>query len=138
VIGVLRRFADGRKSYMPGGHRGLYLPSDLSLTDGLVYVPEGASDVAALLSHGVHAVGRPFCTGGIQHLCTLFAGKRAQVMVVGENDQKEDGRWPGRDGAMMIAGKLAEHGIHAAWTLPPNEFKDVRAWLTTEEHNDAE
>jgi hypothetical protein len=132
VIGILRRFEDGRKQLMAGGKRGIYLPCNLSLTHGKVYVPEGASDVAALLSCGLQAVGRPSCRGGFDLLHQLFAGANVEVLIVGENDEKPDGRWPGRDGAKQMASKLAAEGINAVWTLPPKGIKDVRDYVVKE------
>jgi hypothetical protein len=133
VIGILRRFRSGRKMVMGGGRRGLYLPRDWQDGEGVVHVPEGASDVAALLSAGLRAVGRPSCTGGKQLLAELFAATDDDILIVGENDRKEDGRWPGRDGARAVAAALArELGGRVRWTLPPNGYKDIRAYLTRE------
>src|SRR5262245_44915940 len=94
VIGILRRYKNGRKKVMAGSHRGLYLPRGWENGAGPVYLPEGPSDVAALVGVGMRAVGRPSCTGGVRHLCELFSGTDFEILVVGENDKKEDGRWP--------------------------------------------
>ena len=52
------------------------------------------------------------------------------VLVVGENDGKADGSWPGRDGAKAVAQQLAGHwDATVSWTLPPLGTKDVRAWV---------
>jgi hypothetical protein len=118
---------------MKGGKRGLYLPDGWEEGEGPLYVPEGASDVAALLDHGLRAVGRPSCTGGEQHLRALLAGKDIDVVILGENDRKEDGRWPGRDGAEAVARGLANAlGRRVHWALPPRGHKDVRAYVTRE------
>src|SRR5262249_55410352 len=65
VIGILRRFRDGKKRAMKGGQRGIYVPASWREDFGETLVPEGPSDVAALLTVGLRAVGRPSCTGGI-------------------------------------------------------------------------
>jgi hypothetical protein len=53
-----------------------------------------------------------------------------KILVVGENDQRSDGTWPGRDGAVSTAGKLAETLERPImWALTPGGAKDSREWL---------
>ena len=130
IIGIIRRYPDGTKRAMPRSQRGLYLPSNWRTMDGTIYVPEGASDVAALLSHGIRAIGRPSCTGGRKHLTDLLAETDCDILVLGENDQKDCGHWPGRDGARALATHLAHDlGGRVRWTLPPDGAKDIRDYL---------
>jgi hypothetical protein len=133
VIGIMRRYPNGEKKVMAGGHRGLYFAHDWRDRTGPVYVPEGASDVAALINIGLNAVGRPSCAGGFDLLAELLVGTDFEVLILGENDLKVDGHWPGRDGACRLAAKLVGAGINAKWTLPPNGFKDVRDFLNSTE-----
>ena len=59
-----------------------------------------------------------------------------EILVVGENDRKDDGHWPGRDGAKKLAAALArELGGRVRWTLAPAGYKDVRDWLKKEGNN---
>ncbi len=52
------------------------------------------------------------------------------MIVIGERDQKPDGQWPGKDGAERTATQLAERlRRDVAWSLPPGDAKDARAWL---------
>jgi hypothetical protein len=133
VIGILRRFEDGEKQAMAGSQRGIYLPRGWQEEEGIVYIPEGPTDVAALLSLGLRAVGRPSCTGGLEYLTELFADTDDEILILGENDEKEDGRWPGRDGARALASALArELGGRVRWTMPPEGCKDVREWMIKE------
>jgi hypothetical protein len=133
VIGILRRFRDGKKRAMKGGRRGIYVPASWRADFGETLVPEGPSDVAALLTVGLRAVGRPSCTGGIDHLIRLFSGTNDKVCVLGENDRKEDGRWPGRDGARSTAARLRrELGRRVSWAMLPEGAKDVRDHLAQE------
>jgi len=46
VIGVRRRFGNGRKASVKGGKAGLFIPTDLS-GQGLLLIVEGESDCAA-------------------------------------------------------------------------------------------
>ena len=127
IVGILRRYPDGEKKVFAGSRRGLYFPKNWLGIPGPIFVPEGVSDVAALLSHGLCAVGRPQCKGGIDELAKLFANTERAIVILGENDQKPDGSWPGRDGAQEVAGKLAGLlGHEVRWALPPAGAKDVR------------
>ena len=128
VVGIATRNPDGRKGFMKGGKRGLIVPRDLDDRFGIVFVVEGPTDVAACLSMGLVAVGRPSARAGVAHLVALLRDR--DVIIVGENDQKDDGKWPGRDGAKAVGLKLAtEWDSVVRWTLPPDNAKDARSWL---------
>ncbi len=133
VVGIIRRLPDGSKKAMPGSKRGLTVPAGWRDRPGPVLLVEGPSDVLALTAAGLAAVGRPSNTGGVTELAALLRDLPAdrRPVVVGENDQKADGQWPGRDGARQTARKLAAAlGRPVAWAMTPAPAKDVRAWLT--------
>ncbi|QDU23585.1 hypothetical protein [Urbifossiella limnaea] len=133
VVGLNRRFADGTKKALPGSKRGLTLPAGWRERPGPVFVVEGPTDAAAMTAAGLSAVGRPSNTGGVAHLAELFGDLDAgrSVVVVGENDRKASGEWPGRTGAESVARGLAGRlGRAVQWALPPEGAKDVREWLT--------
>ncbi len=133
VVGLNRRFGDGSKKAVHGSKRGLTLPTGWRDRPGPVFVVEGPTDAAALTAAGLAAVGRPSNAGGGKLLAALFRDLDAdrEIVVVGENDRKDAGAWPGRAGALSVA-----RGLSAAlrrpirWTLPPTDAKDVRDWLT--------
>lgn len=128
VVGLSFRDRTGRKGGPAGGGRGLILPTNLADLTDPVFVVEGASDVAALLSIGITAVGRPSNATGAAELASQLRGR--DVRIAGENDRKPDGLWPGREGAETVAEDLAD-----AWqkpvpyVMPPEGVKDVREWL---------
>jgi hypothetical protein len=133
IVGIGRRFMDGSKMAMGGGHRGLFLPRQWREREGEVLLcPEGASDTLALAALNLPAVGRPANMGGVEQLAELIAslpGERS-VVIVGENDRKANGDWPGRRGAEQVARQLARKlGRTVCWVLPPGDHKDVRAWV---------
>lgn len=133
VIGIHRRQRDGQKLSETGGKRGLIIPDGFPAAVGPVLLVEGASDTAALVAAGLCAVGRPSNTGGVGQLAVLLRDLPTDraVIVVGENDRKPDGKWPGREGAEGTAKRLAEAlGRRVSWALPPAGTKDVRGWLT--------
>lgn len=127
VVGLSLRAPNGAKGAPSCARRGLVVPADPTrLADPLLIV-EGASDVAACLTLGLAAVGRPSNVGGADDLAAMLRDRR--VMVVGERDER-DGRWPGRVGAVRVTEALASAwGRPVEWTLPPSGAKDVRAWV---------
>jgi len=132
IIGIGTRNPEGDKRFMPGGRRGLIYTHGWSAGEGPILLVEGLSDTAAAMSVGLAAIGRPSATGGVDLLASLLKDTPAQrpIIVLGENDQKPDGTWPGRDGAERTAGNLAEKLRRPiGWALPPDGAKDLRAWL---------
>jgi len=128
IVGLSLRAEDGRKGAPRGGKRGLVVPQTLKNHRGAVLIVEGASDVAAMLTLGLMAVGRPSNAGGAEHLATML--KRREALVLGEHDMKETGAWPGRDGADNVAQRLAAGwGEPVRIAFPPDGSKDLRAWL---------
>lgn len=133
IVGFSLRAEDGRKgafSRKAGTQRGVCCPADLaSLPDPVVAV-EGVTDTAACLTMGLAAVGRPSAAGGGVALSVMLDGR--SVVVLGENDCKPDGLWPGRKGAMRVADGLAVQGVaDVVSKLPPSGAKDAREWLRT-------
>lgn len=135
VIGLLRRYPSGQKLQYTGSRRGLAYDPDWEPdpAQGTVLVVEGPTDVAAALTLGLHAVGRPNNVGGVDVLADFlgrFARLGGEVIVLGENDRKADGAWPGREGAEKVATGLAEKwGRAVGFAMPPENAKDLRDWL---------
>jgi hypothetical protein len=131
VIGIATRQPDGEKKSIKGSKRGLTIPIDLKIEDGTVcLIVEGATDVAAAITVGLNVVGRPSNKTGIDHLVQLFADSNATIIVLGENDRKNDEIWPGREGAEKTAEGLANKLQRSvSWALPPEGIKDFRDWL---------
>lgn len=135
VVGFHIRYPDGTKRHKTGTNRGLFVPDSWAQNRGPVYLVEGASDTLAMNAAGLSAIGRPSNKGGVskEMLGALFAGLPAErdIIVVGENDRKDDGTWPGREGAYITATRLAallERSVK--WAMVPKTAKDVRDWLT--------
>lgn len=155
VIGINRRFADGTKQRMAGGQSGLtYEPghwSESAVECDHVFLVEGGSDVASMLTMGLSVVGRPSNTGGVELLAELLLAVPTDriIVVLGEHDRKShqslnpavrarhkldcDGCsicWPGWFGAVTTATQLSERlDREIAWSFPPDGTKDVRDWL---------
>lgn len=136
IIGIVRRFQNGDKRSMPGGNRGLTIPFGLDDMPDPVFVVEGASDVAASLTLGITSIGRSTCNTSM-HLAGVLKGR--DFFIVGENDERPDGSWPGKTGAQSVAQKLAQElNRPVRRTMPPDEFKDIRDYLAGRDVSDTE
>ncbi len=134
IVGVQRRFEDPalKQQVVSGSHRGLYMPEDWDSIPGPVFIPEGASDVAAIMSIGRCAIGRPSALGGVADLARLLRGVDRRIIVLGENDKKADGRWPGKEGAEAVAAPArVALGRPVETVFPPAGYKDVRDWVAS-------
>ncbi len=131
VVGFCFRTDHGRKgspSGTVGAKRGLIVPTTLPTRPDPVLLVEGPSDVAACETLGLASVGRPSNTSGGTFIAQLLSQR--EVLVIGENDQKPTGNWPGREGAERLARYLATRwGQSVGWALPPDGHKDIRAYL---------
>ena len=140
VVGISVRRFDGDKLMLPGSRRGIYIPQGWYGRRDPVLLVEGASDVAAATMLGFAALGRPDCSSGAKMLAeAILTGVdgydpdgilvERKVVVMGENDAKPDGRWPGKTGAIKVAEELSWHlGRPVSWALP-DTAKDLRAWV---------
>jgi hypothetical protein len=134
IIGIQRRYEDESldKRTISGSMRGIYVPVGWQEIQGPVYIPEGASDVAALIGVGLCAIGRPSAKGGVGHLARLLRGADRRIVVLGEHDRKADGRWPGKEGVDRVADALGrELGRRVDKGYPPEGYKDVRDWIAS-------
>lgn len=153
--GIKRRYADGSQKHMPGATPGLYAAREWWTYPGPILLPEGGSDVAALLTMGLCAVGRSSNTGSVSQLIGLLRGQERPVIVLGENDRKpervgtakessktaEGERlcardcegcswcWPGKFGSIVTAERLTAALRRPIYSRMVNGAKDTRAWL---------
>lgn len=106
------------------GH--LRTASPLMASDHPVIIVEGFSDAAAATDLGFVAVGRPSNLACMDVLRDLVRSR--PCIVVGENDQKSDGRWPGREGMIATFQSIRQVCRDVKMVLPPEGIKDLRAW----------
>jgi hypothetical protein len=137
IVGIQRRFEDASigKRAVGGGRRGLIVPDEWESLEGPVFIVEGESDVAALLTLGLCALGRPGAGLGARDLSRLLRREANQIadhriIVLGENDAKPNGRWPEKEGAEKVAAELRS-GLSREVEVffPPAAVKDVREWV---------
>jgi hypothetical protein len=145
VIGINRRYRDGKKKAYARGKRGLYytglhlsLSADHSQAAGPILLPEGFSDVLVLEALGIPSIGRPSNAGGVELLLEILAPLATDrpIIVVAENDQKANGSWPGRDGAIGTTNELVQGlGRPVSYAFPA-EAKDIRDWFLAQNLGD--
>lgn len=145
-VGLSRRYLDGsgKKTYPGTSNTGLYYERKWWSRPGPVLILEGGSDVAAAISGGVAAIGRPSNYGSVGEIRSMLLANDAarRVIVVGEHDEKPEKRemeppdgckgtacegicqmcWPGKYGAKRTAQEL-----DVPWIMPHGRFKDFRS-----------
>lgn len=126
VIGVrLRCPKTARKWAVRGSRAGLFYDPDLMKVEHprRLWIVEGPTDTAALLSIGLDAVGVPSAGGGADLVDGLARRLRPELVVI-----VADADGPGLMGAERLADALM---IVAPVVLicPPDGVKDSRAWI---------
>lgn len=117
IIGIRLRNDKGEKWAVKGSKAGLFLPTFDSKE--IVYIVEGPTDLASMLSMGLFAIARPSCLGCEDHVSSLISKRRIkQAVIVSDNDA------PGMRGARKLQDSLK---ISSALFIPP--CKDIREFL---------
>ena len=128
IVGLRLRSETGRKWACSGSREGIFLGDRPECP--LVFVVEGPTSSAAVLSVGLPVIGRPSALQGAAAWRYLRARCHArEVVVIGETDRKPDGRWPGHEGARAAASGLVLVARSVRVAFPPPEFKDVRDYV---------
>jgi hypothetical protein len=128
IVGLVRRYDEGIKRAVENSKRGLTIPRHgKKLPPGVIYLVEGASDTAALVSEGVFVIGRSNAHGNPAERVWLsrLLGRHPnrEVIVVGE---REPGG-AGKEGAKKLASFLHESLERpVGWALPRKGYKDSR------------
>ena len=127
IIGIrLRDPNTGAKRSVQGSAAGLFYDPDryANIESGArVWIAEGASDTAALLSVGLDAVGIPSAKSGGDQLLEL--GRRilpSEIVIVADGDSA------GIESARLLRSELVI--VAGVRTIqPPNGVKDAREWI---------
>ena len=128
IVGIILRGDDGTKLTMKGARTGLFIPAALlgikPLQCGPLVIAEGFSDTAALASLGLNAVGRSSCRSDVEALCEYAARRQVdRALILADRDG------PGYDGATALAKRLCVHVARVRLDVPPDGYKDARAWV---------
>ncbi|MDQ3665401.1 MAG: hypothetical protein M3410_02170 [Acidobacteriota bacterium] len=121
VIGIRLRNNEGRKWAVKGSHQGLFIPAEYLFDfDGTLYIVEGPTDLAAALTLGLYAIGRPACLGQEEMILQYIRAQRVRrLVIVTDNDD------PGLRGAVKLQSALPV--LSCVW-VPPT--KDIREFLS--------
>lgn len=121
VVGIRRRFPDGKKASVRGSKNGLFIPADLS-HHGPLLICEGPTDTVAALDLGFDAIGRPNCNSLVEMTAQVAKG-RTEIVIVADRDTV------GIAGATRLANTIALHCPSVKMVQPPDGIKDLRQWL---------
>lgn len=120
VIGIRLRNDKGDKWAVKGSKSGLFIPSDYSyMPDGVLYLVEGPTDLAAAMTIGLRAIGRAACLGQEQMVIDyVHRNSIDRLVIVTDNDE------PGLRGAEKLQSMLSV--LSCIW-VPP--CKDLREFV---------
>jgi hypothetical protein len=120
VIGIRLRNDKGEKWAVKGSKSGLFIPGEYSyIADRVLYLVEGPTDLAAAMTIGLRAFGRPACLGQ-ENLILGYISKQKidRLVIVTDNDE------PGLRGAEKLQSMLSI--LSCIW-IPPT--KDIREFV---------
>jgi hypothetical protein len=127
IIGIRLRCSEtGQKKSVTGSRGGLFYDpiAMASIEHGSrVWITEGATDTAALLSVGLDAVGIPSAKSGGELLLALGHRIRPSEWII-----VADGDGPGLESARLLRSELVIVA-GARIIVPPSGIKDAREWI---------
>jgi hypothetical protein len=130
IVGLLRRYENSEvgqdKKLIAHGRRGLTVPNRWKEGTDVLFLVEGASDVAAMLTMERMAIGRPQASSPrvLGDLVKLLKDDEREIIVVKDNDEV------GHKGAEQLAAGLARLlARKIPCIVPPRNCKDMREYL---------
>ncbi len=120
IVGIKCRNLRKRKWCVSGSSLGLYLPKTVDLKKPL-FVCEGESDTAAMLSAGFQAIGRPSASTGTKDLIAYIGQK--PVTILADNDASGLG--------LTESIRLWYCLNHKSCIVLNPAYKDVREWFSS-------
>lgn len=119
VIGIRLRGEDGKKWAIKGSRQGLFIPTDYPycVDDGTMYIVEGPTDLAAAMTIGLYAIGRPSCLGQEPMIKSYLQNTKVRrIVIVSDNDT------PGLTGARRLQQHLARYSC--VFTPPTKDMRE--------------
>lgn len=126
VVGIRTRYRNGAKRCITGSRTGLFMPH-LFEPKSEVWVCEGPTDCAALLTLGFNAVARPSNVGGHDEMVRLLASGRGDVVIVADRESAETTDRTTLSAAERLAADLKHRRCKI---VRPPANKDVRDWMS--------
>lgn len=121
IIGIKKRNLNGRKWCVRHSKLGIYLPRHFSASQG-VYICEGESDTAAMLSKGYNAIGRASATSCKAILRELLKDC-PEITIISDYDP----HGLGYKESCKLA-KVFERHVHIVLN---RDYKDIREWINS-------
>ncbi len=114
----------GDKWSYRGGRGGLFVPDGIASNMNRLFICEGPSDVAALLSIGLPAIGRPSCQGAMPATVNFVRRIGAHdVAIVADHDEA------GQNGATRLARLMVTVANTVRIITPGNPGDDARKFI---------
>lgn len=122
VVGIRYRNAAGDKWAEKGSKAGLFIPMDLPVQPTL-YVCEGPTSTAAIITLGFFGIGRHNCSGNVTETNQFIHRTRSrQVVIVADNDT-ESNNYAGQRGAEALQQTLRVPSI--IYQPPAKDIRDA-------------
>lgn len=123
VVGIRYRSSSGSKWARKGGKEGAFVPTGIEAGAPL-WLVEGPTDCAALLSVGLPTVGRPSASGNDAVVELVRTLRPSAAVVIADHDTNHD---VGQRTAAELALRLVLLVPDVRTILPPGGAKDARA-----------
>ena len=119
AVGIRGRWPDGNKTAIKGSSQGVFTTHATLEQQGDIYIAEGPTDAAALISFGCkRVIGRSNCKGNIDQIQKIAKGHA--VHIIADRDEV------GMQGALQLMESLDSIATRATVHIPPE--KDLREW----------
>lgn len=121
IVGIQRQFTNGYKCMVSGSNLGLIVP--MTMYGGpVLFIPEGASDLACLLDMGYHGIARPNALVGkelVYDWLKRYNPVYDLIVIVSDNDEA------GHLGSTELADHLDSERTRTKIVIP-GSYKDIR------------
>lgn len=122
ICGLRYRWPDGQKRARTGSKAGIFIPTTPAGT--VLWICEGPTDTAALISLGIWAIGLPAARQSIDLAHAYVQQYRPQAVVA-----VSDAGQVGKASAAMIAQAVCKETQTTKILVPPDNAKDIRDWI---------
>lgn len=121
IIGIQRQFTAGYKCMVSGSQLGLIVPMTM-YGGSVLFMPEGASDLACLLDMGYHGIARPNALVGkelVYNWLKRYNPAYSLIVIVADNDEA------GHRGSTELADYIDSERARTKIVIP-GSYKDIR------------
>lgn len=123
LVGIQRQFTAGYKCMVSGSQLGLIVPMTMA-TGNVLFITEGASDLACLLDMGYCGLGQPSCLVGkklVYNWLKRYNPEYEKIGIISDADE------PGIKGSKKLQDYLDSEHTRTKIIIP-EKGKDLREW----------